>query len=65
MEGIEKFAELSESGQELVSGKYTWRKTADGYLSVVMEGLQKTFEKDFEIPELRNTERLSQYLAGK
>jgi sucrose-phosphate synthase len=65
LEGMEKFAELSESGQELVRDKYTWRKTADGYLSVIIEGIQETVEGDFEIPELRNTERLSKYLAGK
>jgi sucrose-phosphate synthase len=65
LKGIERSAELSGAGQELVREKYTWRKTANGYLSVIMEGMQKTSERGVEIPGLSNTERLSQYLAGK
>lgn len=65
LKGITEYKHYSELGAKRVSEKYTWKKTAVSYLSVIEEGARKTQGRDFEVPELDATERIRKYLSEK
>ena len=63
LQALERHAELSARGRARVLETYTWGKTADGYLSVIAEGLAEAGQGSDPLPALDASERIEAYLA--
>ncbi|MGI9384338.1 MAG: glycosyltransferase [Methyloligellaceae bacterium] len=63
LRALEHHADLSAQGQDRVLGTYTWRKTADGYLAVITEGMAAAGRDGDPPPPLDATARIEAYLT--
>ncbi len=59
---IKNYPVLAEQAHQRVINKYTWNKTADGYLSVINKGAAITHAENEPIPRLDARERIEDYL---
>jgi sucrose-phosphate synthase len=55
-------ADLSEQARRRVSALYTWRKTAQGYLSVIQDGIEAVHDRGQAVPRLDAGELIMDYL---
>lgn len=62
LEGFENQAVLAKQARQRVINKYTWTKTADGYLAVITEGLSVSHKRNEVIPELDAGKRIRDYI---
>jgi sucrose-phosphate synthase len=60
--GLENYQALAEKARQRVINKYTWEKTAEGYLSVIEQGIAVAHASTKPVPELDATGRISEYL---
>ena len=63
LEGLNNYGELSKKAIRRVHDTYTWRRTAEGYLSVIEAGLQGVGEKKGKPASLDATSRIMDYLG--
>lgn len=59
---LDRHTELAERARERVLARYTWEKTAAGYLSAIVEGVDRGLEKGDVVPEPDAGERIKAYL---
>jgi sucrose-phosphate synthase len=62
LQALGEHAELSERARRRVSEVYTWRRTAQGYLSVIEDGLTAVHGRERAIPPLHAGKRILDYL---
>ncbi len=62
IKGITNYNRYSSLGKKRVRSKYTWQKTAEGYLSAIDESLYCTKNLEYEIPPLNAKKRIMKYL---
>ncbi len=65
VEALENQANLARRARHRVLATYTWRKTAEGYLSVIEEGLRVTRTTAPEVPPLDASDLIEKHLAQK
>ncbi len=63
LEGLKNHGELSKKAARRVHETYTWRRAAEGYLSVIEDGLQGAREKKEKPASLDATTRIMDYLG--
>jgi hypothetical protein len=52
LQALAEQADLSERARRRVSATYTWRKTAQGYLSVIEGGIKAVHDRGQAMPRL-------------
>ncbi len=62
LQGLAAQAELSERSRRRVSSLYTWRKTAQAYLSIMEDGIKASHDRGQPVPELDEGRRIAEYL---
>jgi len=62
LQGLAAQGELSERARRRVSSLYTWRKTAQAYLSVMEDGIEMRHDRGQAIPQLDEGRRIANYL---
>jgi sucrose-phosphate synthase len=62
LQALAEYADLSERARRRVSEVYTWRKTAQGYLSVIEDGIKAVHDRGRAIPRLDAGRLITDYL---
>ncbi len=57
---VDEYQYYADKGKKRVQEKYTWEKTAEGYLKVIEEGVRHTF-----MPRLNAKNRILDYLVSR
>lgn len=65
LKGVMEYGHYAGLGQRCVREKYTWEKTAEGYLSVIRKGSKQPPDQQVTVPELNATERIIRHLDTK
>lgn len=63
--GIKEYEFFSKRGIRRVKDKYTWKKAAEAYLSVIKRGASEPRDKGPELPALSGDDLLTEYLKSK
>lgn len=62
LEAITNYPVLSKQAHQRIINKYTWNKTAEGYLSVINKGAAITHVRNEPMPRLGASDTITDYL---